>query len=115
MGKNYGPFAQISQFVVPASRDKFVAIVTESVPVTEDRAKKMEEAMKNAKTDEEKMNLSMQYAQEMQSQMMKNGGPNSMLPKFITNIPGATYDQVQTMGAQFNGNFKYDEILLDFI
>jgi hypothetical protein len=112
MGKQYGPFAQISQFVVARSRDKFVAIVTESLPVTEDAAKKMEEAMKNAKTDQEKYDLSMQYAQEMGSQMMKNGGPNSMLPKFITNIPGATYDPIKTLGAQFDGNFKYDEILL---
>lgn len=112
MGKKYGPYAQINMFGVTKTKEKFAASVTENLVVTEDKAKKMEEAMKNAKTDEEKMKLSMEFAQEMQSQMMKNGGANSIQPKFITNIPGAVYDPLKSPGATFNGNLKYDDILL---
>jgi hypothetical protein len=112
MDKKYGPYAQINMFAITKSKEKFAASVTENVPVTEDKAKKMEEAMKNAKTDQEKMNLSMQFAMEMQSQMMNNGGTSSILPKFITNIPGAVYDPAASSGATFNGNLKYDDILL---
>ena len=111
MDKKYGPFAMINQFVVTKTRDKFAAIVTENMMVTEDRAKKMEAEMNNAKTDEEKMNLSMKYAQEMQSNMMGKG-PASIAPKFITSVPEATFDPLLSAGAKFSANFKYDDILL---
>lgn len=111
-GKSYGPYGQINSFVVTKSKDKFTAMVVENTLVNEDDSKKMEEAMKNAKTDQEKMDLSMQYAQEMQQKMMQGGGPTSILPKLVTNMPDVTYDQVKTPGATFNGTMKYDDILL---
>lgn len=110
-GKKYGPYVQISQFAATKSKDKFVAIVIENMAVTESNAKKMEAAMKNAKTDEERMNLSMQFAQEMQANM-GNAGQASFLPQFITNIPGISYDPMRNIGGQFSGNFKFDDILI---
>jgi hypothetical protein len=110
-GKKYGPFAQINSFVVTRSKDKFAAVVVENVPTTEDQGKKMEQAIKNAKTDQERMELAMKYSQEMQQNIMKGGGPTSILPKFITNIPGTTYDP--STGGTLNGNMKYDDILVN--
>jgi hypothetical protein len=71
----------------------------------------MEEAMKNAKTDQEKMDLSMKYAQEMSQNMQKAGGAEGILPKLITNIPGAKMETIQSRGYLNNG-IKYDEILI---
>ena len=112
MGKKYGPYAQINTFIVTKSKDKFAAMVIEDVAFSEADGKKMEEAMKNAKTDEEKMALSMQINQQMLAKMMNNGKPLDMTPKFISNIPDATYDLMQTFGGQLNGTLKYDEILV---
>jgi hypothetical protein len=111
LGKEYGPYARIQEFAVTKSKEKFAAIVIESEVVTEDQGKEMEKAMKNAKTDQEKMELAMKYAQQMQAGMMKNG-PTGSLPKFITNISGATYDPLKSLGSQFSGNFKFNDILL---
>jgi hypothetical protein len=111
MGKKYGPYAMISNFAVSQSKEKFAATVTENVIVTEDKSKKMEAAMKKAKTDEEKMNLSIQFAQEMQADM-GSSKQESFLPTFITNMPGVTFDPMKTIGGQFSGYFKYDDILL---
>jgi hypothetical protein len=110
-GVKYGPYAVISSFAVTKSKEKFAASVTENVMVTEDISKKMEAAMKNAKTDEEKMNLSIQFAQQMQANM-GNANQESFMPKFITNMTGVTYDPLQSLGGQFSGEFKYDDILL---
>ncbi len=110
-GKKYGPYSLISSFIVTKTKDKFVAVVTENVMVTVDQGKKMQEAMDNAKTDQEKMDISMKYAQEMQQKMLQGGGPTSMVPKLITNIPNATYNPTNT-GGVLNNTFKYDDILL---
>lgn len=110
-GKTYGPYAQINSFAVPKSKDKFASLVIENIVVKDDMGKKMQKEMENAKTDQEKMDIAMKWGQEMQQQMMKNGGPTSMLPKFITNIEGSKYDPTQTPGT-LNGQMKYDEILL---
>jgi hypothetical protein len=111
MGKTYGPYARLDNLIVTKSKDKFAAMVVEKEMVTEEQAKKFEAAVKNAKTDEEKMNLSMQYAQMVQSNM-GNSGASAVTPKFITNIQGTTYDPMEKIGAQLAGNCKYDEILL---
>jgi hypothetical protein len=111
MGKNYGTYAKIQEFVVTKSKQSFAAIALENIVVTEDLAKKMDEAMKNAKTDQEKMNLSIQFAQQMQANMIQKG-PKSTSPKFITNIPGATFDPMSNMGGKLSGNLKYDDVLL---
>jgi len=111
-GKNYGPYSQINEFKVTKSKDKFAAIVVENVLVSEADNKKMEEAIKNAKTDQEKMDLSMKYAQEMQQKMMQGGGPTSITPKLVTNIPNANYDLMKASGGSLNGNIKFDDILI---
>jgi hypothetical protein len=111
-GKSYGPYSEINEFQVTKSKEKFAAIVTENVPVNEAEGKKMEEAIKNAKTDQEKMDLSMKYSQMMMQKMQQGGGPNSMIPKIITNIPNATYDMMKAAGGKLNGNIKFDDILI---
>lgn len=112
-GKSYGPYALISEFVVPASKDKFAAMVTENMAMTKAQGKKMEEAMKNAKTDQERMELSMKYSQMMTQNVMDGGGASSILPKLVTSIPGALSDDEtqQTMGWKLNGTAKYDDIV----
>ncbi|MGE5406223.1 MAG: hypothetical protein ACM3NR_00815 [Methanosarcina sp.] len=109
-GKSYGPYAAINQFVIPKSGDKFAALVTENIVVTEDQGDKMEEAMKKAKTDQEKMDLAMKFSQEMSQKMMAGGGPMSTLPKLVTSIPDAKFDPM-TGGTGLNGTMKYDEVL----
>jgi hypothetical protein len=111
-GKTYGPYAQINSFTVTRSKDKFAAMVTETIVVTDDQGKKMDEAMKNAKTDQEKMDLAMKYSQEMQQKMMQGGGPSAMMPKLVTNIPDAAFDPVKSGGGTLNGQIKFDDILV---
>lgn len=110
-GKTYGPYAMINNFTVSKSKDKFAAICTESIVVTEDQGAKMDAAMKNAKTDQERMDLAMQYASQMQQKMVQAGGPENTMPKFVTNVPGATFNPMST-GGTFSGDIKYDDILV---
>jgi hypothetical protein len=109
-GKTYGPYAQIGQFGITRSKDKFAAVVVENIPVSADEGKKMDEAIEKAKTDQEKMELAMQYTQQMQQKMMQGGGPGSMTPKLVTNIPGATFSPIT--GGTFSADMKYDDILV---
>jgi hypothetical protein len=109
-GKSYGPYAQINSFVIPKSKDKFAAIVTENIIVTADQGKNMDEAIKNAKTDQEKMDLAMKYTQEMNSKMMQGGGPSTMAPKLITSVEAVKYDP--STGGSLNAVMKYDDILI---
>lgn len=111
-GKKYGPYSLINNFAVTKSKEKFAAVVIENAVTNEAEGKKMEEAAKNAKTDQEKMDLAMQYAQQMQEKMLQGGGPETMLPKLVTNIPDATFNPQTTLGANLNGNLKYDDILV---
>ena len=110
-GKTYGPYAMISDFALSNSKNKFAAIVTENMLMNEDQGKKMEEAMKNAKTDQERMDIAMGMSQNVQSQMMKDGG-KSLQPQLITNVPGATFDMTTWMGGKLNGSVKLDDLLL---
>ena len=111
-GKTYGPFGQIQSFAVTKSKDKFAAMVIENIVVTEDEGEAMDKAMKNAKTDQEKMDLAMKYSAQMQQKIIQGGGPNSMMPKLVTNVEGITFDWTKNMGANPNGLMKYDEILI---
>jgi hypothetical protein len=113
-GESYGPYGEIRQFKVTKSKDKFAAIVVPSGPlVTETDAKKWEEKIKNAKTDQEKMDLSMQYSQEMAQKMQAGGGVMNTMPKLITNITGANFDPMRAAGGgMLNNSIKYDDILL---
>jgi hypothetical protein len=110
-GKTYGPYAVINNFTVSKSKDKFAAICTESVVVTEDQGKKMDAAMKNAKTDQERMDLAMAYASQMQEKMVAGGGAEATIPKIVTNIPNANLNPM-TVGGALNGDIKYDDILV---
>jgi hypothetical protein len=110
-GKNYGPYSQINEFKVSKSKDKFAAIVVENVAVSESDGKKMEEAIKNAKTDQERMDLAMKYSQQMAQKMQAAGGPMSQMPKLVTNIASADYDPMKSRGGTLNNNVKYDDIL----
>jgi hypothetical protein len=112
LGKSYGPYGRINEFKVAKSKDKFAAIVVENAGISEAENKKLEAAIKNAKTDQEKMDLSMQYSQMMMQKMQQGGGPNAMLPKLVTNIPGTTYNPQESFGGTLNSNIKYDDILI---
>jgi hypothetical protein len=111
-GKNFGPYAIISDFAVSNSRNKFAALVTENVLITEDQGKKMEEAMKNAKTDQERMDIAMKMSQQVSDQMMQGGDANSLQPKLISNVAGANYDAMKWMGGRLNSKVKYDDIVV---
>lgn len=111
-GKKYGPYAQINDFTVSSSKDKFAAVVIETIPFSQDQGKNMEEAMQNAKSDDERMELAMQYAQQMQEAMSQGGGPESMQAKLVTNIPNAKWDLLKSGGGTFNANIKYNDILI---
>jgi len=110
-GKTYGPYAMINDFIVTKSKDKFAATVTENMVATKDDGDKMDEAINNAKTEEEKRELAMKFTQQMSQKMMQGGGITSVLPKFITNVAGATYDPMRGQRI-LNAEMKYDEILL---
>lgn len=111
-GKNFGPYAMISDFAVSSGRDKFAAVVTENILMTEDEGKKLEKELENAKTDQERMDISMRIAQQMQDQMAKGGGPESMQPKLVSNVPGAKYDMMAWAGGRLNSSVKYNDLLV---
>lgn len=108
-GKTYGPYARVDYFVVTKSKDKFAANVTENIAVTEDEGKQMEEAINNAKTDAEKMELAMKYSQQMSQKVMAAGGAEGISSKLITNIEGADYNPMTT--GFYSADMKYDDIL----
>jgi hypothetical protein len=110
-GKQYGPFAQIYSFVMPKSGDKFAAQVVENILMTEAEGKKMENAVKNAKTDQEKMDLSMQYSQQMLQKQLDGGGVSGTTPKIVSNIPGVSEESYSAMIGIINANAKYDDIV----
>ncbi len=111
-GKKYGPYARIDNFTVSRSKDKFAAFATENILVSEDQGKKMEEAMENAKSDDERMELAMEYAQQMSEVMTQEGGLESTQAKLVTNIPNAKWDIQSGAGGTLNGEMKYDDILI---
>jgi hypothetical protein len=72
----------------------------------------MEEAMNNAKTDQERMDIAMKMSQNVQNQIMQGGGVGSLQPKLISNVPGASYDMATWMGGRLNGSVKFDDLLV---
>lgn len=111
-GKSYGPYAQIDKFIVSRSGDKFAAMVVETIIVTDDEGNKIEEAMNNAKTESEKMQLAIQYSQIIQQRILNGGGAEGISPKIITNVPGENVGVIASSGGQFYNNMKYDDILI---
>ena len=110
-GKSYGPYASIQQFKVSISKVKFAAIVVQSIPVSEADGKKMQKEIDNAKTEQEKRELAMKFNQQLMQKMMEGGGPSSTLPKLVTNVEGATYNQINSQGGYLDNGIKYDDIL----
>lgn len=111
-GKNYGPYALISDFAVSRQGDKFAAIVIKVVVATENENRELEEQMKNAKTDQEKMDISIKLSQQVQNKIMEGGGPESLQPQLVSNVPGAKYDPVTWMGGVLDGKVKFGEIVV---
>jgi hypothetical protein len=111
-GKTYGPYGEIREFKVTKSKEKFAAFVVETVLMSEADGKKMEEAIKNAKTDQEKMNLSMQYSQQMMQKMQQGGGATSILPKLICNTGDVPLDPTKSHIGTLNNSIKFDEIFM---
>jgi hypothetical protein len=111
-GKKYGPYARIDYFTVSKSKDKFAAMATENVVLTENQGKNMEEAMKNAKSDQERMELAMEYSQMMQENIGKGGDPTSITAKLVSNVQNVTYDPMKIPNAMLNGDVKFDDIVM---
>jgi hypothetical protein len=111
-GKTYGPFAQIYSFLVSQSKEKFAALAVDNIVMTDDEGKKMDAAIKNAKTDQEKMDLAMQYSQQMSQKMMQSGGAAGITQKIVTNVPGAKTDITSALGGIMNAKAKYDDIVM---
>jgi hypothetical protein len=109
--KQYGPYGTIYSFYITKSKDKFAAQVVDNVIMTEAEGKKMDAAIKNAKTDQEKMDLAMQYSQQMQQKIMQNGGASGISPKIVSNVPGALTGLTSAMNGVINANAKYDDIV----
>ncbi len=109
-GKKYGPYALISQFAVSLSKDKFAAVVTENVATTASQGEQMEKMMENAKSDQERMELAMKFSQQMNQNIMKAGGTDGIMPKFVSNVEGTTYNPM-IGGGTLSGEIKYDDVL----
>lgn len=109
-GKTYGPYAVISSFCLNQSKTKFAAMVTANIMVTESQAKSIEERMKNANSDQERMAISMEMSEQMQKTMMNNGGQLDITPKLVSNVQNAKYDF--SSPGSFTAKIKYDEIVL---
>jgi hypothetical protein len=110
-GQKYGPYAKIFSFMISQSHDKFAALAVENIIATEDEAKKMDDAIKNAKTDQEKMDLAMQYSQQMQQKLMQGGGAAGISQKIVTNVPGAKTDISAAYTSTLNAKAKFDNIV----
>jgi len=82
------------------------------VMMTQDQGKKMEAEMEKAKTDQERIEISMKYSQHMTNIMMQPGGTESFQPKLVSNVPGANYDAMKWMGGRLNSKVKFDDIVI---
>jgi hypothetical protein len=111
-GKKYGPYAQIDYFALSGQKTKFAALVTETVVVTESESKRIEEAVKNAKSDEERMQIAMEYAQKMQQAMTEGGGLDAMNTQLISNVPAIKFDPNKMGKSSLDPKLKYDDLLL---
>jgi hypothetical protein len=54
----------------------------------------------------------MKFSQQMQDKMMSGGGPATMQPKFISNVPVNSDDALSAMTSSLNATIKYDDIVL---
>jgi len=111
-GKSYGPYARIDKFVISGTGNKFVAFVVENILETDDDLKKMDEEMRNAKSDTERMQISLKYSRIVQEKLAAVGYGDGITPKMVSNDQ-ITEDNVMTlMGGEFSGKIKYDDIVV---
>jgi hypothetical protein len=110
-GKTYGPYAKIVDFTITPSRDKFACFELDEQLAAEAEAKKVEEAIEKAKSDQERMELALKFSQQMANKMMQDGGAESSMAKLVTNIPDVKVDFYSGDMGSMVGNSKYDEIL----
>jgi len=112
-GNSYGPYALINDFAVSRAKTSFAAIVTKEVLATDEMNKKMEADMAKAKTDQEKMDLTIKYSQQVSDRMLQAGAdPESFQPQLVSNVPGAIYDMIKWMGGSLNSKIKFDDIVV---
>jgi hypothetical protein len=112
-GKTYGPYTNIGSFAVTKSGDKFVALVGDNPFLTSDEGAKLEEEMKNAKSDIERTQIAMRISKLMEEQLNSTGNfLGATVPKVISNVPNVTKDSLTILGSEFNSSMKYDDILL---
>ncbi len=100
-GKTYGPYARIQNFSVSMSGEKFAAMVVEKELMSEKTSKDLEEAVKKAKTEEEQMQIMMEYALQMQDAVAEMGDNFDVSPVLVSNVPGAKYDPNEINGYRF--------------
>ena len=110
-GKSYGPYASIQQFKVSKSKDKFAAVVVQNIPISKAEAEKVQKEIDNAKTDQEKQDIALKFNQQLFQKTMEGGGPTSTMPKLVTNVDGAIYNQINSQGGYLDNGIKYDDIL----
>lgn len=111
-GKSYGPYGIIRDFAVSKAKTKFAALATKNVALTEEEGKKMEEALKNAKTQQEQMELAQKYAMKMQQSMMAEGSNETTGPELVSNVPDSHYDIIAAGGGNLTADIKYDDIVV---
>jgi hypothetical protein len=88
-------------------------MVTQNVLMTEDESKKFEEELKNAKTQEEQIEITKKLAQQMQDRTIAGGTVETTGgPQLVTNISDAHYDLIQAQGGTLSPDIKYDDILI---
>jgi len=111
-GKSYGPYAIISNFIVSKAKTKFAAFATKNA-INEDEGKKLEEALKNAKTQQEQIEIAQKIAARMQEDRMAEGSNEITGPELVTNIPDSHFDIIETGSGKLTADIKYDDILID--
>lgn len=107
-GKQYGPYAEINEFLVSLSKKRFVATVIRNSYAAGIDMEELEEKMKNA-SQEEQMELAMELSKKMQDQF-DSEGEMDMMPEFVSNVEGVDYDPME--GSMFNAKIKYDDICI---
>lgn len=80
--------------------------------MTKEFMNKYEELAKKAKTDQERMQISMQMSKEMSDKTDKYG-PQSDGPIFVSNIPAAKFDNALVYAANFYNSIKYGDIVTE--
>ena len=108
-GKTYGPYAMISKFVQNQSKTKFVALVTKDAMMSAKQIEVLNVKEKNAKTEQEKMQLAMEMSELMQQNMSKVKGNMEVSPKYVSNVP--VIKDETGLGYMLSNKTKYDDII----